>query len=563
MNCLCKRNCATHIDVVKQKELFDKYHALKSWKQKTTFIREIVVRKMTDKENINPIIQLKKKVSSLSCFLIDDQGVKRRVCIGFILKILQISRSKLFRSVESTDRNPFAIDRRGKNRGRLSKPEDKLFVQNFIKSIAQYESKWNSSRSTSKFLHPDLNFNRLYAKYKESCSTHELKEKSLGYFKKIFKTFNIDFAKHRTPTCWKCHEMNSNTKRLVFSPESRTESDERKQTHLEFARNVVDDFQKEVLNAQTEFENTEIFTFGLGRPFALPSVASDHTKQHFFLYQMCLFDEVRQISYIYMWPESVTSKGTAEIASCIVRHLHSNLSANTKRLILYCDPHHGQNRNLKLSLMLQHFLHSCEHPELRSIKQIFFAPGHGYNNCDRCFERVMRKESVQNIFLPSHLIDRINQPNHKVYATEMHKEDFLSTKPLEALVTIKTVELDGRESKWSSYRSITYDRDKPITLNIDLGNNVIADLPLKTQNVDYKFSEINLPQLYPNGRIISALKYNVLQEILILIPTEFHNFYRSLKYTDVEDYAKDYAFCARESSDEEEEVVEEEECQHN
>lgn len=561
MTCLCKRNCAAHIDIVTQKELFDKYYALKSWSQKTKFLRELVVRKKSDKENINPIIQLKKKASSVSCFLSDDQSVKHRVCIWFLSKLFQIGRSKLFRAVESTDRNPLAVDHRGRNLARMAKYQDKQFVQDFIRNISQYESKWNQSQPSRKYLHPDLSFKKLYAKYKMSCSDQERKAMSLGYFKKIFKTFDIDFAKYRTQTCWECHEIKSKLKRLIYTAETRAKLDEQEQTHLNLAKQVVSDFQKEVLNAQTEFENTEIFTFGLGRPFILPSVAFDHTKRHFFLYQMCLFDEVRQISYIYMWPESVASKGTAEIASCILRHLRATLSLSTKRLILYCDPYHGQNRNMKLSLMLQHFLHSWEHPELKSIKQIFFVPGHGYNNCDRCFERVMRKESLQKKFLPSHLIDNINQPNRKVYATEMRKEDFLSTKPLEAMLASKTVGLDGRKIKWSSFRSIAYNRDKPFTLNIDHGDNVTVDVLLKTQNFDHKLSEINLPQLYPNGRFISVLKYNVLQEILTLIPTEFQNFYQSLEHRDEEEYEKDYAFCARESSYDEEE--EEEKCQDN
>lgn len=562
VNCLCKRNCVTRIDINRQKDIFDEYNALKRWNRKTKFLRELVVRKISDKENLNPVIQLKKKNATFSYFLIDDQGVKHQVCLHFFSKLLQIRRLKIFRAIESTDRNPSAVDHRGQNRARLAKPGDKQFIHDFIRSIPQYESKWNRSQSSTKYLHPDLNIKKLYEKYKESCNGQQQKAMSLGYFKKMFKTYDIDFAKHRTPTCWKCHELKSKAKKRIYSGDMLAKLNEKEQTHLELAKQAVNDFRKEVLSAQTTFENTEILTFGLGRPFILPSIALDHTKRHFFLYQMCVFDEVRQMTYIYTWPESVASKGTAEIASCLVLHLLANLSPNTKHLILYCDPCYGQNRNVKLSLVLQHFLHTWKNQELRSIKQIFFISGHGYNNSDRCFERVMRKKSLENIFLPSQLIHKINQPSRKVYAIEMRKEDFISTKPLEALLASKKVGVDGRKIKWSSCRSITYNRDKPFVLNIDYGHEVSVDVNLKTQNADHELSEIRLPELYPNGRFISVLKHNDLQESLTLIPTKFHDFYQALSYTDEEGFEKDYAFCARESSDEEEEEAEEE-CQNN
>lgn len=236
VNCVCKRNCATHIDIVRQKEIFDQYNAFKSWNQKTTFLRELVVRKKHDKENINLTIQLKKKTSSCSCFFSDDQGVKHRVCIWFFTKLLQVDRSKLFRAIDSTAKNPSAIDHRGQNRGRLTKPEDKQFVMDFINKIPQYESKWNRTQSSTKYLHPDLGIKKLYDKYKDSCFDQQRKAMSFGYFTKKFKTFDIDFAKHRTQKCWKCHELHSETKKLIYSAEMKKKLNEKEQSHLDLAK---------------------------------------------------------------------------------------------------------------------------------------------------------------------------------------------------------------------------------------------------------------------------------------------------------------------------------------
>lgn len=140
--------------------------------------------------------------------------------------------------------------------------------------------------------------------------------------------------------------------------------------------------------------------------FATPSAAS-YMKRYFWLHEFCVFDEVRQTANVYVWPESVASKGSQEIAYCIIRHLHT-LPPKTKQLILYCDPLPGQNRNMSLSLALNYFLDSWPHLDLISIEQRFFVKGHGLNNCDRSFEEIKKGKTMEPIFLPSPAIENIN-----------------------------------------------------------------------------------------------------------------------------------------------------------
>lgn len=64
-----------------------------------------------------------------------------------------------------------------------------------------------------------------------------------------------------------------------------------------------------------------------------------------------------------------------------------------------------------------------------------------------------------------------------------------------------------------------------------------------------QLTELNL--LCENGRKISKAKYDDLQSLLKFIPSEYHEFYNSLKYTD-DEMLNDYALANRQSSDEEE-----------
>lgn len=52
MICPCRWKCASQFDIYRQKEIFDEYYSLRSWRRKTLFLRKIVVRYKIDAENI-------------------------------------------------------------------------------------------------------------------------------------------------------------------------------------------------------------------------------------------------------------------------------------------------------------------------------------------------------------------------------------------------------------------------------------------------------------------------------------------------------------------------------
>ena len=52
--------------------------------------------------------------------------------------------------------------------------------------------------------------------------------------------------------------------------------------------------------------------------------------------------------YVYAWNETVASRGSQEVASCILKHLKS--IRNQKHIIAYSDICTGQNRNIKVAV---------------------------------------------------------------------------------------------------------------------------------------------------------------------------------------------------------------------
>lgn len=80
--------------------------------------------------------------------------------------------------------------------------------------------------------------------------------------------------------------------------------------------------------------------------------------------------------YMFMWDETEGSRGSQEIASCLVKHLKEHAN-DFNHIIMYSDCCTDQNRNIKLSLSL---LKLVQEPEITAsfIDHKFLVSGHSY-----------------------------------------------------------------------------------------------------------------------------------------------------------------------------------------
>lgn len=137
----------------------------------------------------------------------------------------------------------------------------------------------------------------------------------------------------------------------------------------------------------------------------------------------------------------------------------------------------------------------------------------------------------------------------------MNKVDFLSSHELEILVVNRKKSVDGKKINWFKIQNIIYIPKKPYMLYVreySPEKAPILSISLKKTTDESKLTQLaKLNLLYENGRKISKAKYDDLQSLLQYIPSEYHEFYNSLKYTD-DEMLNDYALANRQSSDEEE-----------
>lgn len=135
----------------------------------------------------------------------------------------------------------------------------------------------------------------------------------------------------------------------------------------------------------------------------------------------------------------------------------------------------------------------------------------------------------------------------------MNKVNFFSSLALEKIIVNRKMSTDGNKINWFKIQKIIYNRHEPFMLHIkeySPADAPVISLSLGKRGNESIFHEIELNLLYEDGRAITKQKYDDLQSLLQYIPSEYHEFYQTLKFTDKT--RKDFELASRQSSDDEE-----------
>lgn len=540
--CVCKKKCVHKIDVDRQKAIFNTFYSLENWSKKMLFLRSLIKIRST-RENFNPVTTQTRAIYDY--FLLNSSGNQEKVCCGFFLKCMQVSKDSICRCMKTSISNETAKDDRGKVSTRKTSKSDLTFVKNFIKKFPSYRSHYGSSKLNKKFLHPNLNIKRLYREY---CIVSEFKKRkavSEWKFREIFNTkFNLGFHPKRVDTCRTCDKYEAKLKSETTNTKTREELSKQKERHLQLVNRSKEAFNEAIKDAQVDSSKTEILVFDLQRALEIPSLSTSeafYRRQHW-CYNLCVFDEIRKIGYHYFWDESVASRGSQEISSCLKKHIENFVPKDTEKIILISDACGGQNRNIKTTLCLKKILNSWPYDQLKLVEQRFFVSGHSYNSCDRCFGVIEKqKRSTEMIYIPQHWINIIKQSKKnepKFVVIEMKREDFFSCKQLELNTTNRKKSLNKDKVEWLKIAKIVYNRSTPFNLKVYKHGSVEPiEVSLKKRGKIAElatFDNIPFESLYTQSRPIKRKKYDDLQKLLEFVPSDFHSFYTSLKYEDEE-----------------------------
>lgn len=260
---------------------------------------------------------------------------------------------------------------------------------------------------------------------------------------------------------------------------------------------------------------------------AVPNVENSF-RQSYWCFNVIIYDEVRQKPFAYFWSESIATNGSQEVGSCLLRHIQENVPSDTERIFLYCEGNKNLTRNLQMSIFLKKLLDKWPHDELQSIEQRFFAKGHVYNSCSRCFNQIESAAKSRNIYVPeqwAETIENAKKGQPKITLVKMTRENFFTCEVLEEMLDPTN---SGLNFEWDRVRSITHTRNQPYNFQIKKFGELVQTYILETPVPAYTFCNTDLNSIdYP--RAISKSKYDDLQAILATsIPKKHHVFYKDL-----------------------------------
>lgn len=536
-DCQCKLQCPKFLSLEIRKSEFEKYWSLKSYNCQNNYIAAAVGEvpkkrnygRNTERRNFSRSYKIADKI----------------VCREMFIKTFGISPCRVNTALKKFHGRSPLVDQRGiKQGGKNKTAENKVEeVINQIKKIPTYISHYSRNKTDAKFLPPDVTISKMYEMYSKEFENPV----SITKYKNIFySNFNLRTKTLKKDTCNICDSLKMQIDNEKID-EKKQELTEKHRKHIKEAENAQH-LRREDFKTAKERNEYECLTFDLEKTLPLPRIPTNIVfyKRQLWVYNAGVHSGSENRGYCYVWAEGTAGRGSQEVGSCLMKHINEkHVSSKVKHLILWSDSCGGQNRNIKLTLMLKSILHSSEH--LTDITLKFLYTGHSFLPNDSDFSDIESAlKHQQRMYLPSDYINVMKNCRKKqpLVVTEMSSKDFFGIANVEKNITNRKISVSGEKINWLTIRSIKITKDEPFILYIQQNSfdDPIQEVNIKkltrgrrttttTQNSS-KNIFLNLVELWPQGKAIAEPKLANLREMYHLIPLDCLSFYQKLQGND-------------------------------
>ena len=177
---------------------------------------------------------------------------------------------------------------------------------------------------------------------------------------------------------------------------------------------------------------------------------------------------------MFMWPESVASRGSQEVSSSILKYLKLRASDAT-HLIVFSDACGGQNRNINITCFWMYVVSSNDFA-YTVVDHKFMISGHSYLPNDRDFGSIENaNRRTQHVFVPEDwctLVERARTKN-PFHVVRMKRADFVSTKTIRSEIVYRKVNTKKEKVDWLSIRWLQLRKEKPYEIRYRYSHNTL------------------------------------------------------------------------------------------
>nr|CAI5829041.1 unnamed protein product [Callosobruchus analis] len=513
--CICLKKCGDRLEGNLKQELFQKFWNLASYDLQTAFIgatvKEIPIKRKRAKDGPGK--------SYTRIYMLGEF----EVCRETYLKTYQISTKRINTALQKK-RNFQVKDERGKSGGKRTIDEETINkIVDHIKKFPTYVSHYSRSETEAKFLPYDLTERKMYELYIEENNP----KVSFQFFKNIFYTnFNLRRKPPIKDTC---------NKRVL--------NDERDH-HLQSAQLARNQMKRDLKEANTN-PLLETLTYDMEKVLGLPKLPTNivYYKRQLNIYNEGIHSGSNNTPYCFLWREGVAGRGAQEVGSCLKKFIVVHLKKGVENLTLWSDSCGGQNRNIKIVLMLKAVL--MDHPTLKTIYLKYLESGHSFLPNDTDFGQIERalKNQVRLYTLEDFVsvIQNCKKQN-KFVINLMEPGDFYSTGNLEKQISNRKCSIDKEKVSWLRTKIIKLEKSAP--------NSVFLCESHSPTESNFKEIDISKPArgkkrtaidpqkleiLYPNGKAVSKQKWDDIKSLLKFVPKDAFEFYKIQNIENFED----------------------------
>lgn len=530
-DCKCKKRCPLNISNDKRREFFTNFYNLKSYNLQIGFlaasVKEVDIKRKRKKDSE------KKQHSRIYCL------GEFEVCKDFFMKTLQITSKRIHTAIKKFVQGNLK-DGRGTKSGGKNRTSQVAFdnVIEHIKQFPRYKSHYCRSVTDSLFLMPDLTEAKMYELY---CS-EERPFVSFATYKKIFyENFNLRRKRPSKDTCNVCDRFAAQIK-MEQAEELKGKLRDDQEKHLELAEMARSYLKQDMQRARDE-TLVETITYDMQKTLPLPNIPTNLVfyKRQLWVYNEGIHSGTSDKGYCFLWKEGDAGRGAQEVGSCIKKYLEAYAPKDIEELILWSDSCGGQNRNIKIVLMLKSIL--AQHSSLKIIYMKYLISGHSFLPNDSDFGDIESALKYQpRIYTPDDYksIMQTCRKKNKLIVHNMQREDFFGVEELQRNITNRTIDKDKKKVSWLKTRIIKLEKKKLFSIffkeefDEDTSYSEVFINKSLRGRTPYNFTS-DLTLLWPNGKEISNMKLKDIKDLLPYIPKDAHVFYKGLRGMDYDD----------------------------
>ncbi len=524
-NCECRFKCREKISTEQQQSIFKEYYSLGDSIRQKHFICSLieeapVVRRRKRMHDSG----IEKKTSRFYFLPCGDEKI--RVCAKFFCNTFAFSKKTIEITLQHKSPNSgsyIGVDgRKGKPAHNATPKEIVNSIKSFLNRLPKVPSHYCRQRSQRLYLPPDLTITKIFELYCEENPDKLVRE---HVFRRIFKEYEppLVIFQPKKDQCMVCN---------LAERTGTTETDEKYKDHRERNTAIQAMKKSDKEHAKLNEKTTMYLTFDLQAVLTLPYAGDGqiYYSRKLSVLNFTIHDS-KERGICFLWDETCGNKGSAEIATFLIRYLE-NLPSEITSVVMYADTCGGQNRNKNVLAALLYVVNKNK-TGLQTIDLKFLESGHSYLEADSIHATIEREKKHKNIYVPDEYKLVIEMSRRKPFPYEVNSVKYNDIYDLEDLNNqiIKNVKktVSGSTVNWLLCKWFRFQRgSSQVGLKYDVTCSSFEYFDVNIHGIDW--NSVVLKKKYAAPLMITMEKKRDLLNLLKkgVIPETYATYYNNL-----------------------------------